>query len=139
MHLEQHREIHLLFTWKPEVHRQPEFHDKQLDTLVKGSASEDMKITKKLAKTAKRGNCYLRRALTRASTSSDAKTSAQALFDLLEIFRKASGLMINFTSTEGMWIGSSRNNKTKPLDIKWPSEPIKALGVFYTYVQKLLL
>lgn len=40
-----------------------------------------------------------------------------------------------------MWIGSSRNNKSKPLGIKWPSEPIKALGVFYTYRydQKLLL
>ena len=65
--------------------------------------------------------------------------SAQALLDLLEIFKKASGLMMNFTKTEGMWIGSSRNNKTKPLGIKWPSEPIKALGVFYTYDQKLLL
>ena len=41
--------------------------------------------------------------------------SAQALFDLLEILKKASSLMINFTKTEGMWIGSSRNNKTKPL------------------------
>jgi len=38
-----------------------------------------------------------------------------------------------------MWIGSSRNNKAKPFGIKWPSEPIKALGVFYTYDQKLLL
>ena len=45
--------------------------------------------------------------------------SAQALLDLLEIFKKASGLMMNFTKTEGMWIGSSRNNKTaKPLGIK---------------------
>ena len=66
-------------------------------------------------------------------------SSAQALFDLLEIFKKASGLTINFTKTEGMWIGSSRNNKAKPFGIKWPSEPIKALGVFYTYDQKLLL
>ena len=32
-------------------------------------------------------------------------SSAQALFDLLEIFRKASGLTIDFTKTEGMWIG----------------------------------
>lgn len=47
--------------------------------------------------------------------------------------------MINFTKAEGMWIVSSRNNKTKPLGIKWPSKPIKALGVFYTYDQKLLL
>ena len=53
--------------------------------------------------------------------------SAQALFDLLEVFKKPSGLMINTTKTEGMWTGSS-----------WPNEPIKALGVHYTYDLKLL-
>ena len=37
-----------------------------------------------------------------------------------------------------MWIGSSRGNKTKPVGIKWPSEPIKSLGVFYSCDQKLL-
>ena len=37
-----------------------------------------------------------------------------------------------------MWIGSTRSHKTKPLGINWPNEPIKALGIFYTYDQKLL-
>ena len=37
-----------------------------------------------------------------------------------------------------MWIGSQKNNDKKPLGIKWPSEPIKALGVFFTYDQALL-
>ena len=46
--------------------------------------------------------------------------------------------MINTTKTEGMWIGSSRENKAKPFGIKWPNEPIKALGVCYTYDLKLL-
>ena len=46
--------------------------------------------------------------------------------------------MVNPTKTEGMWIGFSRGNKTKPFGIKWPSEPIKSLGVFYYYDQKLL-
>ena len=64
--------------------------------------------------------------------------SAQALFDLLEVFKKSSGLLINTTKTEGMWIGSSRENKAKPFGIKWPNEPIKALGVHYTYDLKLL-
>ena len=39
---------------------------------------------------------------------------------------------------EGLWIASTRSNKTKPLGINWPNEPIKALGIFYTYDQKLL-
>ena len=64
--------------------------------------------------------------------------SAHTLFKLLDDFKKLSGLEINPTKTEGMWIGSSRKNKTKPLGIKWPNEPIKALGVYYSYDQKLL-
>ena len=56
--------------------------------------------------------------------------SAQTLFRLLDNFKKLSGLEVNPTKTEGMWIGSSRENKTKPFGIKWPNEPIKALGVY---------
>ena len=37
-----------------------------------------------------------------------------------------------------MWIGSSKGNKAKPLGIKWSNEPIKALGVYFTYDPKLL-
>jgi len=42
--------------------------------------------------------------------------SAQTLFRLLDDFKKLSGLEVNPTKTEGMWIGSSRENKTKLLD-----------------------
>ena len=37
-----------------------------------------------------------------------------------------------------MWIGSTKENKAKPLGIKWPNQPIKALGVYHTYDVKLL-
>ena len=37
-----------------------------------------------------------------------------------------------------MWIGSSRDKTSKPFGIKWPDEPIKALGVNYSYDIKLL-
>ena len=62
--------------------------------------------------------------------------SAQILFRLLDEFKKLSGLAVNTTKTEGMWIGSLQKNKTKPFGIKWPNEPIKALGVYYSYDQK---
>ena len=65
--------------------------------------------------------------------------SASILFKLLDGFKKLSGLAINPSKTEGMWMGSSRGNKTKPFGIKWPNEPIKALGVYYSYDPKLLL
>ena len=64
--------------------------------------------------------------------------SAQTLFKLLDDFKKLSGLEVIPTKTEGMWIGSSRDNKTEPFGIKWPNEPIKALGVYYSYDQKLV-
>ena len=65
-------------------------------------------------------------------------TSAQELFNLLDSFRISSGLSVNWSKTEDMWIGSTRSNKTKPLGNNWPNEPIKALGIFYTYDPKLL-
>ena len=64
--------------------------------------------------------------------------SLQALLDLLEVYKNASGLTINCTKTEGMWIGSLRNNKIEPLGLKWPEELIKALGVYYSHDEKLL-
>lgn len=65
-------------------------------------------------------------------------TLAQERFNLLDSFRISSGLSINWSKTEGMWIGSTRSNKTKPLGINWPNEPIKALGFFDTNDLKLL-
>ena len=64
--------------------------------------------------------------------------STQALFNVLELFKNLSGLVINSPKTEGMWIGSSRDKTSKPFGIKWPDEPIKALGVYYSYDIKLL-
>ena len=64
--------------------------------------------------------------------------SAQILFQQLEFFKSLSGLEVNNSKTEGFWMGSLKDNDMKPLGIKWPSEPIKALGVFFTYDQKLL-
>ena len=42
------------------------------------------------------------------------ENSALAFLSLLESFKDISGLKINCTKTEAMWIGSSRNNKSKP-------------------------
>jgi len=64
--------------------------------------------------------------------------SATVLFQVLDLFNDISGLKINSTKTEGMWIGASKENKAKPLGITWPNEPIKALGVYFTYDPKLL-
>ena len=52
--------------------------------------------------------------------------SAQHLFKLFDQFEKCSGLKVNYTKTEAMWIGSSRNNTETPLALKW-RKTVKAL------------
>ena len=64
--------------------------------------------------------------------------SARILFQQLELFKTLSGLEVSSSKTEGFWIGSLKDNDLKPFGIKWPIEPIKALGVFFTYDKKLL-
>ena len=62
------------------------------------------------------------------ATLSDINSSQAALLDFLVVYKNASGLAINCTKTEGMWIGSLRNNKTKPLGLKCPRSLSKHLA-----------
>ena len=55
------------------------------------------------------------------------------LLALLNQFRNLSGLEINATKTEGMWLGSWKNNLETPFGFRWPRDPIKALGIFFSY------
>ena len=51
------------------------------------------------------------------ATLADAN-SAKSLFKLVEIFQNISGLNINYSKTEGMWIGSFRGKMEEPFSIK---------------------
>ena len=66
------------------------------------------------------------------------RTLTKLKLRLLDDFKKLSGLEVNPTKTKAMWIGSLRENKTNPFGIKWPSEPIEFLGVYYSSDQKLV-
>ena len=57
---------------------------------------------------------------------------AQLVFRLLDQFRSCSGLKVNYTKTEAMWIGSSRECTATPLGITW-RKSVKALGIFFSY------
>ena len=59
--------------------------------------------------------------------------SVARLLTLLQNFKKLSGLEINTTKTEGMWLGWWKNKTDMPFGFCWPRDPIKALGIFFSY------
>ena len=63
--------------------------------------------------------------------------SARALFEFLEFFEKASGLTLNVTKTEAMWIGSLQNCENEPLGVKCKT-CVKFLGIYITYDVQIL-
>ena len=62
--------------------------------------------------------------------------SAENAFSIFKLFSQISGLKMNIDKTEGMWLGSQRGCQRQPLDILWPSRPIKALGIYHSYDSK---
>jgi len=63
---------------------------------------------------------------------SDAQ-SLSKLFDLLSLFERYSGLKLNQTKSEMLWLGSMRHRKDTILDLQMSGEPIYVLGVHFTY------
>ena len=61
--------------------------------------------------------------------------SAASLFDLLDQFGELSGLKINKSKTEGLWLGAwkRRLGKDEPFGISWPKEYVTALGIAFPY------
>ena len=57
--------------------------------------------------------------------------SISNLFDLLGKFESVSGLRINQSKSELLWLGSWRLRKDKILNLKLSEEPIYALGIFF--------
>ena len=53
--------------------------------------------------------------------------------DVLNKFNEISGLKLNKKKTKAMWIGSAKNNKSKPLGFQPYQEPVKTLGVNLSY------
>ena len=65
------------------------------------------------------------------ATLSDVE-SAEVLLTLLKHFETCSGLKVNYTKTEAMWIGSCFNETSSPLGLKW-RKSVKALGIHFSY------
>ena len=59
-------------------------------------------------------------------------SSAKCFLLTIKEFGQYSGLLLN-AKTECLWIGSNRDNKTKPLGILWPDHPLRILGIYVSY------
>jgi len=57
---------------------------------------------------------------------------AKLILQLLDRFTVCSGLKVNHTKTEAMWISSCRQITATPLGLKW-SKIVKAFGIVFTY------
>ena len=55
------------------------------------------------------------------------------LLDMLEKFASTSGLQVNTSKTEAMWLGCWKDRHDTPFNFKWPQEPICTLGIFFSY------
>jgi len=55
---------------------------------------------------------------------------------VLDDFKEHSGLEINTTKTEAMWLGEWKDRTDELFGFNWPKEPINALDVFFSYNQE---
>ena len=63
--------------------------------------------------------------------------SVQRLFDLLQQFETCSGLRVNQSKSEILWLGSLHQRKDAILILKLRDEPVYALGVYFSYDKEL--
>ena len=62
--------------------------------------------------------------------------SVSNLFDLLHQFEKCSGLKINQSKSEMLWLGSQCHRKDAILNLQLSCDPVYALGVHFSYDQE---
>ena len=58
--------------------------------------------------------------------------SMNVLLELLEKFERCSGLKINPTKSEAIWLGKWKNGEETPFNFKWPKESVLVLGVHFS-------
>ena len=63
--------------------------------------------------------------------------SLNNLFNLLASFENWSGLQLNQSKSELLWLGSLRHRKDTLLNVRLSEEPIYALGVHFSYDEQL--
>ena len=50
----------------------------------------------------------------------------------MDLFRLCSGLELNRSKTEALWLGSNKNRTDTPFGILWPKDYVNALDIYFT-------
>ena len=56
-------------------------------------------------------------------------TFVEKALRLVNEFGSISGLKLNVKKTKALWLGKWHNNRTTPLQLSWPRDPVKILGI----------
>ena len=64
-------------------------------------------------------------------------SSASNLFEKLDLCRLCSGLELNRSKTEALWLCSNKNRTSTPFGIRWPKDYVNALGICFTTDQNI--
>ena len=59
------------------------------------------------------------------------------IFKKLDWFRLCSGLKLNKSKTEALWLGSNKSRTDTPFGIHWPKDYVNALGICFTTDQNI--
>ena len=65
------------------------------------------------------------------------KVSFGKLLELLDLLKGCSGLKLNQSKSEAMWLGRNANRTDNLFGVQWPQRPISALGISFSYDLKL--
>ena len=61
------------------------------------------------------------------------KESLGKLLEVLDLFKDCSGLKLNQSKSEAMWLGKNANRTDALFGVQWPQRPISALGISFSY------
>ena len=63
--------------------------------------------------------------------------SMSLLLELLEKFERCSGLKINQTKSEAMWLGIWKDGEDTPFNLKWQKDSVFALRIHFSNSRKV--
>ena len=59
--------------------------------------------------------------------------SLERALKIVGVLGRIAGLSLNVKKKKALWLGKWKNNRNKPLDLKWFHSSVKILGIYFSY------